>query len=291
MRTLLAILIFCLSLTAQAQLTISPAGSSGGLASTDIDTTTEINALTTNDDFPTLTASNVFTKLALGTTTVSGLQFSNTTAAAAGAQQFSPAVQWTGQGWKTTATAASQPVDFRAYIVPIQGSTAPTGKLVFDTSINGGAFAAAMALNSTNTGSARLTVESILGSAMNADGSGAGNPSFNLFSGRLDLASTGAVNFSSNASATSTMDAGIRRNAPGVLEINSGSSTVYRDILARGLRSNAVTFANAITSPVEGTIQAFTDSSTAVWGETITGGGANHVLGYWNGTAWTVIAK
>lgn len=63
------------------------------------------------------------------------------------------------------------------------------------------------------------------------------------------------------------------------------------NLAARALRSNAVTFTNAIPSPVEGTMQAFTDSSTATWGATITGGGANHVLGYYNGTNWTVMGK
>lgn len=45
------------------------------------------------------------------------------------------------------------------------------------------------------------------------------------------------------------------------------------------------------TAPYEGQIQAFTDSSTAVWGDVITNGGGNHVLGYYNGTNWTVMAK
>jgi hypothetical protein len=42
---------------------------------------------------------------------------------------------------------------------------------------------------------------------------------------------------------------------------------------------STVAFASAIGSPVEATLQAFTDSTTNVWGATITGGGANHVLG------------
>lgn len=53
----------------------------------------------------------------------------------------------------------------------------------------------------------------------------------------------------------------------------------------------AVTFANAPASPAEGRIQAFTNSTTNTWGATIAGGGANHVLGYYNGTNWTVIGK
>lgn len=52
----------------------------------------------------------------------------------------------------------------------------------------------------------------------------------------------------------------------------------------------AVAFASAPT-PVEGMTQAFTDSTTVTWGATITGGGANKVLGYYNGTNWTVSGK
>lgn len=41
----------------------------------------------------------------------------------------------------------------------------------------------------------------------------------------------------------------------------------------------------------EGNARGVTDSSTNTWGATITGGGANHVLAYCDGTNWTVAAK
>lgn len=44
-------------------------------------------------------------------------------------------------------------------------------------------------------------------------------------------------------------------------------------------------------STCEGATMAVSDSSTATWGATITGGGANHVLAYSNGTNWTVAGK
>jgi hypothetical protein len=43
--------------------------------------------------------------------------------------------------------------------------------------------------------------------------------------------------------------------------------------------------------PTEGMVRPVTDSTTAVWGATITGGGALHVLGYFDGTNWTVMAS
>ncbi len=82
------------------------------------------------------------TTAGLGTTqtTTSGLALVNTTAAGAGAQQISPALRWSGYGWKTDATAASQAVDFRSYVVPVQGTANPTGYLSFGSSINGAAY-------------------------------------------------------------------------------------------------------------------------------------------------------
>lgn len=94
-----------------------------------------------------------------------------------------------------------------------------------------------------------------------------------------------------NDAASAVSDTALFRNAAGVVEVNNATAGTFRDLLARGLRSNAVAFASAIGSPVEGTLQAFTDSTTNTWGATITGGGANHVLGYFNGSNWTVAAK
>ena len=50
------------------------------------------------------------------------------------------------------------------------------------------------------------------------------------------------------------------------------------------------TFANlpAASAIYEGITRAVTDSTTAAWGATITGGGTHHVLAYCNGSAWTV---
>lgn len=77
-----------------------------------------------------------------------GIILSNVTAAAAGAQQVSPGVHWQGQGWKTTATAASQPVEFRAYVLPVQGAANPSSQWNLDASINGGSFVNAININS-----------------------------------------------------------------------------------------------------------------------------------------------
>lgn len=75
----------------------------------------------------------------LGTTVTNGagIWLLNNTAAAAGAQQISPILRWEGNGWKTNATAASQVVGMKAYLLPVQGAAAPTATLKFLADING----------------------------------------------------------------------------------------------------------------------------------------------------------
>jgi hypothetical protein len=107
---------------------------------------------------------------------------------------------------------------------------------------------------------------------------------------KVSLGPLGVFGFSTTTGG-STQDIGLARNAAGVLEVNSGTIGTFRDLVTRSVRGAAVTFANRPATPVEGMMVAFTDSTTNVWGNTITGTGANHVLGYYNGTNWTVAAK
>lgn len=89
---------------------------------------------------------------------------------------------------------------------------------------------------------------------------------------------------------------------PFYLLLNSGTFQLTREasingalqinfpVKTPGFWATPTAFAS-IVNPGEGMIAAITDSSTATWGATITGGGSNHVLGYYNGTNWTVMAK
>lgn len=110
--------------------------------------------LTFDGSLETITAN------ALGVTQdlTKGLKLTNTTAAAAGAQQISPAIHWSAHGWKTTATAASQVVDFYADILPVQGTTNPSARWRLRSSINGGAYSDLMLVNSTGSMSFTGTV-------------------------------------------------------------------------------------------------------------------------------------
>lgn len=87
----------------------------------------------------------------IGTGTSPALILTNTTAAGAGAQQYSPSLILTGQGWKTDATAGSQTVDWLIQNVPIQGAAAPTEKLTFYKQINGGGYTSVLTIGSDGT--------------------------------------------------------------------------------------------------------------------------------------------
>lgn len=77
-----------------------------------------------------------FSKAAIGTTPFDSIILINPTAAAVGVQQYSPDLILTGNGWKTSATAGSQPVSMRIYVQPIQGSASPSGAFVFNSMVN-----------------------------------------------------------------------------------------------------------------------------------------------------------
>ena len=53
--------------------------------------------------------------------------------------------------------------------------------------------------------------------------------------------------------------------------------------------NTGLVYANLPAVPATGMVAVITDSSTATWGATIAGGGANTVLAWYNGTDWTVI--
>lgn len=95
----------------------------------------------------TWTAAQTHNFNAIGTVVTDAVLLTNTIAAAAGAQQYSPALHFTGQGWKTTATAASQALDWQIYAQSVQGTSAASTKLIFQAAVNGGAYTTYLTLD------------------------------------------------------------------------------------------------------------------------------------------------
>lgn len=86
---------------------------------------------------------------AVGTAQTAGLTVTNTTAAGAGAQQYSPIFIQEGQGWRTNATAQSESVRFAQQVRPVQGAADPTGFLDFMFSVNGGSWTTLTSMHSS----------------------------------------------------------------------------------------------------------------------------------------------
>lgn len=92
-----------------------------------------------------------FQRDSIGVTATKALSLVNTTDAAAGAQQYSPALFFRGNGWKTDATAGSQTCDWQMYVRPSQGTSAPTNDFVMSQSINGAAYTVVYQFGQTGT--------------------------------------------------------------------------------------------------------------------------------------------
>lgn len=146
----------------------------------------EADSTTVAADYLTVPASVLFHVIALdpatplttfqsANTSSDGLILNNTAPATSGNQSYSAALHWSGFGWKTTATAASEPVDCWADVEPIQSTTTPIANLVFSCSNNSGSVVPA------------LQIEDIAGSALvNVLGS-------NFTSPNLGLNASGAI--------------------------------------------------------------------------------------------------
>lgn len=108
----------------------------------------------------------------IGTTSADGLVLQNTTAAAAGAQQYSPRLRLTGQGHKTNPTAGSQAVDWAFENRPAQSTANPTSTLHFLNQINGGGYSSIFNLHYDGSVVSRATLDAPVAAQMSFAQSG-----------------------------------------------------------------------------------------------------------------------
>lgn len=197
-------------------------------------------AFVTNNVANTFTALQTTSLSALGTSTAPGHSLINPTAAAAGAQQYSPGTVWQGSGWKTNATAASQTVAYRAHVQTVQGSSAPYGVWTLQQSIDGGAYAGGLEYSVSGLGVpnyGRLTVRasnSAHSYSWNVGGDTASveqrfnDTCYNVWnsSSHIIVGPSGAFAFASTAgdSIRSTADTFLVRDAANVLAARNGTT-------------------------------------------------------------------
>lgn len=101
-----------------------------------------------------------------------------------------------------------------------------------------------------------------------------------------------AVLWCALASSAVAQEAQCRTAPVGTVSSNCASEAmVTQSMRAPIIAKQAFSGLPACGTSSEGALAGVTDSTTVTWGATITGGGSNHVLGYCDGTNWTVAAK
>lgn len=236
------------------------------------------------------TAANTLARDGIAVTSTDGLIIQNSTAATSGVPvQMSSRVRFRSNVWNTLGVANNSD-DWVVESVPISG-TQPSGTLMFrwtnsDLSGAAGIYATKMVLSSGAGGFITLGTAGVAsyGNSAVLQHTGALQ-----WSGRSILRSAADGRFSfSNANE----DAGFQVNAltAHTLLVRKFDNSGDGHLAAASVRGNEVAFASLPTGVV-GMMAGVSDSTTATWGATITGGGANHVLAYFNGTNWTVAGK
>jgi hypothetical protein len=189
------------------------------------------------------TDGNVLTNTqAVGATSTDGVVLKTSTAATVGAQKYSPRMRWLGKGWKTNSTAASQDVEFIAEVQPVQGAANPSANLVFSYQVNGGGYTTVGTLSSAGQwlvpgGSAGAPAYSTASNPNTGLYFPGGNQVALVANGvELVLVSSSSLNVTRQITFNGGTGAvGLRDNAAGVLEVNSGSSGTFRDLKLRNL--------------------------------------------------------
>lgn len=174
------------------------------------------------------------TTQAIAAVSTDGVLLTNTTSATAGAQKWSPRLHFTGQGWKTTATAGSQTVDFIEELQPVQGAANPTANLVWSSQINGAGYNARMtfsdvgALNVTSVLSGSAFYKSSVSTGLEFSGNSlhfVSNGASVLWANAQDAIIKAAMRFgwSSTANAYDSPDVALWRDAASVLAQRDGT--------------------------------------------------------------------
>lgn len=231
MKTFLSFIVLLLSLLAssaqpllrQSFTTSSPPATvfwTGGLV---LSNAANQNKLEYTNGVLSLVATNI-----AGAPTNTGFWLTNSDIAIVGVQKNSPSLYMSGHGWKTTATAGSQPINSRIQLEPVQGTTTPTANLTFGFATNGLIFANMMTLSSAGVLSLPI------GTANLTFGANTYGSSFSI-SGNASIGSSGSFLIGTRGSVSSHVN--------GVLSLQNNAGT----------DSYGISFGG--TSPTNGLVQ------------------------------------
>lgn len=241
------------------------------------------------------TAGHIFQKNALAATTAPMLTLQNTTLAAAGAQQVSPAIYQYGASWMTTG-GTSTVVGIRHYANGIQGSSTPVASWALDYSVNAGStwtnalfFSSSSGFSFANTftGTNATLSGTVAGNVVNATTTISAGTLLSAGGSILSSSATGGVGYKTGAGGAVTQatnrTTGVTLNTVcGVITTNTtslaaGATAVFTvtdsalaitDVISLSIRSGQV---NAKTQVWVSTVAAGSFNITVFNGDTLTG--------------------
>lgn len=230
------------------------------------------------------TAAQTITTAPAANTSNDGLILQDTTSAAAAAQQFSPRLRLTGQGWKTTATAASQTVDWIVETQPVQGAANASANLVFSSQINGAGYAASFTLNPNgHTSTVSLTATVFIPTSSSVPTTGIYRPATNTLGFATSTTAVGSFDSSGSfhvlvagqgltVKEGSNAKQGVSTLSGGTVVVTNSSVTANSRIFitAQSLGTVAVPSAYGVSARTAGTsftilASAPTDTSVVAW--------------------------
>jgi len=205
-----------------------------------------------------------------------GAQLQNNTVASAGSQQYSPSFIWKGNGWKTADVAASQSVEFYAFVETVQGSASPSGKWVLRKRINGVSPSEVFSVTSSGAGSFPSSVSAVLFTGRFETSTGGIGTNFTAFSNFINADAAGLLGSASThyrchfgGFTTSTMTANLSAasvifGASAATIAASGTHPLFANVAIRamGITAGAGTLTNSATLYIEGAATAATNNYT-----------------------------
>jgi hypothetical protein len=205
----------------------------------------------------------------IGTSSTDGIGLADPTAATSGNQQWSPRIHFTGHGWKTNSTAASQTIDVIQELQTVQGTANPSGNLVWSSQVNSGGYNPLMTLTTGgNVGVGTATPQSLVhayGGEVQVGSSGAS----------CTTANNGAVRYSGS---TLYFCTGTAWTAVGVASGMAGG-------FVNKLRNGNMLVSQRLASNTSTTLSTAADAYWIDgWYYHITGA---NVSGYWQNAAFT----
>lgn len=223
-----------------------------------------------------------------------------------------------GANWTTTAgtfaissnTALVTAVTGAAALTAYTGTTFASNQYAQATYLAGGSWGGAIGVRLSNSaatgyilygiaGSSSAIAKVVAGTVTNIATGGPGFSTSDIL--RLEVTGTSITASQNGAVILTATDSSIASGYPGLgaIDFTGGVMDNFKggDLTWVGKINNIQYIPNPFSSlttcasTIEGQVSAVSDSSTATWGATITGSGSNHVLGYCDGTNWTVMGK